>query len=432
LLCDPVSRNIIRTTFISKGELAGLSRRPAGVPKARFTKVGVLGSGMMGSGIALVVAVAGVEVVLLDTEQALAEKGKAYAAQVLDKDVQKGRKTREQADAAVARITATTSFADLKGCDLIIEAVFEDRTVKADVTRKTEAAIAGSAIFASNTSTLPISELAEASQRPAQFIGLHFFSPVERMPLVEVIMGKKTSQETLAKALDFVGQLKMVPIVVADSRGFYTSRVFQKFIHEGMRMLEEGVNPALIENSARMAGMPVGPLAVTDEVSIELPMKIVKEAEKALGAEFVRPAGYNVMKKMLEECKRPGKRGGKGFYDYPEGGKKKLWPGLRQAFPPAASQPTVQEIQKRLLFIQALDTARCLEEGVLTQAKEGDVGSLLAWGFPSWTGGTLSFIDTTGIKKFVAECDRMAGLYGPRFTPSKWLRERAARGASFY
>jgi 3-hydroxyacyl-CoA dehydrogenase / enoyl-CoA hydratase / 3-hydroxybutyryl-CoA epimerase len=261
---------------------------------------------------------------------------------------------------------------------------------------------------------------------------LHFFSPVDRMPLVEVIVGKQTSQETLGRALDFVGQLKMVPIVVKDSRGFYTSRVFQTFIHEGMRMVEEGVLPALVENAAKMAGMPVGPLAVTDEVTLELPMMIVREAEKSLGAAYVRPCAYNVMKRMLEEFGRPGKRAGKGFYDYPQGGKKRLWSGLATAFPPSQRQPSVAEVRKRLLFIQALESARCLEEGVLAHAKEGDVGSVLGWGFPTWTGGTLSLIETTGLASFVAECDRMAESYGPRFTASPWLRERAANGATFY
>jgi 3-hydroxyacyl-CoA dehydrogenase / enoyl-CoA hydratase / 3-hydroxybutyryl-CoA epimerase len=432
LLCDPTSRNIVRTMFVSKGELAGLSRRPADVPKARFGAVGILGSGMMGSGIALVAAAAGVDVILLDTEIEQAEKGKSYSTRVLDKDVRRGRRTQQQADAILKRIRPTTRYTDLADCEIVIEAVFEDREVKADVTRKAEAVIPKSAVFASNTSTLPISGLAQSSQRPAQFIGLHFFSPVDRMPLVEVIVGEQTSPATVARALDFVGQLKMVPIVVRDRRGFYTSRVFQTFIHEGMRMLEEGVLPALVENAARIAGMPVGPLAVTDEVTIELPMKIVREAEKALGAGYVRPCAYNVMRRMLEEFERPGKRVGKGFYDYPEGGKKRLWPGLLRAFPPAAIQPPLAEIRKRLLFIQALETARCLEEGVLTEAKEGDVGSVLGWGFPSWTGGTLSLIETTGSAAFISECDRMAASYGERFTPSQWLRDRAARGQSFY
>jgi 3-hydroxyacyl-CoA dehydrogenase/enoyl-CoA hydratase/3-hydroxybutyryl-CoA epimerase len=252
------------------------------------------------------------------------------------------------------------------------------------------------------------------------------------MPLVEVIVGKSTSETTLAGALDFVAQLRMTPIVVNDSRGFYTSRVFQTFIHEGMALLEEGVAPALIENAARMAGFPVGPLALLDEVTLELPWKIVKEAEAALGPQFIKPCAYNVMRRMLEELKRPGKRYGKGFYEYPEAGKKRLWPGLAQAFPPAAAQPSLEQVKKRLLYIQALETARCLEEGVLSHPSDADVGSLLAWGFPSWTGGTLSLIETLGIERFVEECDHMSQECGPRFAPSAWLRERARRGDVFY
>jgi 3-hydroxyacyl-CoA dehydrogenase/enoyl-CoA hydratase/3-hydroxybutyryl-CoA epimerase len=432
LLCDPVSRNIIRTTFVNKGEAGKLVRRPAGVPKSAVKKLGVVGAGMMGAGIAYVAAAAGIDVVLLDSSAELAEKGRAYSVKLLDKAVERGKQTREKADAILARIKTTVDYSDLAGSDLVVEAVFEDRAIKADVTRKSEAAVPATAVFASNTSTLPISELAQASARPAQFIGLHFFSPVDRMPLVEVIVGKQTSDDTLARALDFVAQLRMTPIVVNDARGFYTSRVFQTFIHEGMRMLEDGIAPALIENAAKMAGFPVGPLAVTDEVTIELPMKIVKQAQQALGASFVNPCAYNVMQRMLDEIKRPGRRGGGGFYDYPEGGKKSLWPGLREAFPPADEQPSVEEIKKRLLYIQALETARCVEEGVLTHAADGDVGSLFAWGFPAWTGGTLSLIDTVGIEHFVAECRRMAKAYGPRFEPSAWLQQRAARGEGFY
>jgi 3-hydroxyacyl-CoA dehydrogenase / enoyl-CoA hydratase / 3-hydroxybutyryl-CoA epimerase len=432
LLCDPVSRNIIRTTFVNKGEADKLVRRPANVAKSKVGKLGVLGAGMMGSGIAYVAAVAGIDVVLLDSETALAEKGKEHSVKLLDKAVERGKQTREQANSILARIKTTVDYADLAGCDLVVEAVFEDVAIKADVTRKTEAVIPSEAIFASNTSTLPITELARASKRPSQFIGLHFFSPVDRMPLVEVIIGAETRPQTLARALDLVQQLRMTPIVVKDSRGFYTSRVFQTFIHEGMRMLEDGVAPALIENAARAAGFPVGPLALTDEVTIELPWKIVKEAEAALGTRFVKPCAYNVMSRMLGELRRPGKRYGKGFYEYPQDGRKFLWPGLKDAFPVAAEQPTVEELKKRLLYIQSLETARCLEEGVLTHPADGDVGSLLAWGFPSWTGGTLSLIDTVGIQQFVAECERLSKAYGARFEPSQWLKERAAKGEAFY
>ena len=292
--------------------------------------------------------------------------------------------------------------------------------------------IPSSAIFASNTSTLPITELALASPSPSQFIGLHFFSPVDKMPVVEVIMGRASSEATLAGALDFVAQLRMTPIVVNDSRGFYTSRVFQTFIHEGMALLEEGVAPALIENAAKMSGFPVGPLALVDEITVELAWKIVQEAQAALGDRFVKPPAYNVMRRMLEELKRAGKRYGRGFYEYPQGGRKYLWPGLSQAFPVAAVQPEFEQVKKRLLYIQALETARCLEEGVVTHPADADLGSLLAWGFPAWTGGTLSLIETVGMRRFVAECERLAERSGPRFEPSAWLRERSQRDDKFY
>jgi 3-hydroxyacyl-CoA dehydrogenase / enoyl-CoA hydratase / 3-hydroxybutyryl-CoA epimerase len=432
LLCGPVSRNLIRTTFINKGEAMKLARRPKDVPSSRVKKLGVLGAGMMGAGIAHVAAAAGIDVVVLDSTVDLAERGKAAASKLLKKAVEKGQKTASAADETLARIKTTAEYADLTGCDLVIEAVFEDTSIKADVTRKAQAVIPREATFASNTSTLPISGLAGAFSRPAQFIGLHFFSPVERMPIVEVIMGAETSQETLAKSLDFVAQLKMTPIIARDSRGFYTSRVFQTFIHEGMRMLEDGVAPALIENAAKFAGFPVGPLALVDEVTVELPWKIVQETQKALGEKFVKPCAYEVMRRMLEEFKRPGKRYGKGFYEYPEGGAKRLWSGLAAAFPPSTTQPPIEELKRRFLYIQALETARCIEEGVVMHPADADVGSLLAWGFPSWTGGPLSLIDTTGIKDFVAQCQGMAERHGARFAPSTWLKARAARGEAFY
>ncbi|MCC4114745.1 enoyl-CoA hydratase/isomerase family protein [Aromatoleum toluclasticum] len=432
LLADPVSRNIIRTTFVNKGQADRLVRRPAGVPASKVKKLGVLGAGMMGAGIAHVSAMAGLDVVLLDATFEQAVKGKAYSERLLDKAIERGRRTREEADAVLARITPTTNYDDLGDCELVVEAVFEDRAVKARVIAKAEGALSADATFASNTSTLPISGLAEYSVRPEQFIGLHFFSPVDKMPIVEVIVGKRTSEQTLARALDFVAQLRMTPIVVNDGRGFYTSRVFQTFIHEGMRMLEDGVEPALIENAARMAGMPVGPLALTDEVTVELPWKIVQQSIADLGDAYVRPCSYEVMRRMVEGFKRPGRKAGAGFYDYPAEGGKRLWSGLRDAFPPAVEQPPVEELRKRFLYIQALETARCLEEGVLTHPADGDVGSVLAWGFPTWTGGTLSLIDTVGVGRFVEECERLAGQYGQRFKPSGWLRERAVRGEPFY
>jgi 3-hydroxyacyl-CoA dehydrogenase/enoyl-CoA hydratase/3-hydroxybutyryl-CoA epimerase len=432
LLSGSVARNLMRTMFVNKGQADKLARRPAGPPKSQVRRLGILGAGMMGAGIAHVSALAGIEVVLLDSTHELAEKGKDYSKQLLARDVARGRKTQADADAVLARIRPTVSYDELSGCDLVIEAVFENREIKADVTARAEAVIPKSAVFASNTSTLPITGLAQASRRPAQFVGIHFFSPVDRMPLVEIIVGKKTSEETLARALDYVGQLRKTPIVVNDSRGFYTSRCFGTFVHEGMAMLQEGVGPALIENGAKLAGMPVGPLAVADEVTIDLQWKVIKQTEKDLGRKFRKPAGYDVVQMFVEELKRPGRRFGAGFYEYPKDGKKHLWAGLAEIFPRAPLQLPVAEVEKRLLYIQALEAARCLEEGVVTTAAEADLGSILGWGFPAWTGGTLSYIDTIGIRRFVAECERMSKRYGRRFKPSKWLKERAERDESFH
>jgi 3-hydroxyacyl-CoA dehydrogenase/enoyl-CoA hydratase/3-hydroxybutyryl-CoA epimerase len=432
LLSGPVARNLMRTMFVNKGLADKLMRRPMGPPKSQVRRLGILGAGMMGAGVAYVSARAGMDVVLIDSTLELAEKGKDYSRQLLAKDVSRGKRSQADAEAVLARIRPTTDYADLAGADLVIEAVFEKREIKAEVTARAEAVIPKNAVFASNTSTLPITGLAQASKRPAQFIGIHFFSPVDKMPLVEIILGKKTSEDTLARALDYVGQLRKTPIVVNDSRGFYTSRCFGTFCHEGMAMLQEGVNPALIENGAKMAGMPVGPLAVGDEVTIDLQWKVIKQTEADLGRKFVRPVGYDVVQKMVEELNRPGRRFGSGFYDYPADGRKHLWSGLSQVWPRAVQQPAVEEVQKRLLYIQALEAARCFEEGVVTTPAEADLGSILGWGFPAHTGGTLSFIDTIGIREFVAECERMAKRYGKRFKPSKWLKERAGRGESFH
>jgi 3-hydroxyacyl-CoA dehydrogenase/enoyl-CoA hydratase/3-hydroxybutyryl-CoA epimerase len=432
LLAGSVARNLMRTMFVNKGLADKLARRPAGPPKSQVRRLGILGAGMMGAGVAYVSALAGMDVVLIDSTLELAEKGKEYSRRLLAKDVERGKRTQADVDAVLARIRPTVSYDDLAGVDLVIEAVFESREIKADVTAKAEAVIPRNAVFASNTSTLPISGLAQASKRPQQFIGIHFFSPVDRMPLVEIILGKKTSEDTLARALDYVGQLRKTPIVVNDSRGFYTSRCFGTFVYEGMAMLQEGVNPALVENAARMAGMPVGPLAVADEVTIDLQWKVIRQTELDLGRRFVKPVAYDVVRKFVEELKRPGRRFGAGFYDYPQDAKKHLWPGLAEAFPRAMQQPAVDEVQKRLMYIQALETTRCMEEGVVTTAAEADLGSILGWGFPAWTGGTLSYIDTIGIRPFVAECDRLAKRYGKRFKPSKWLRERAKRDEPFH
>ncbi|HEX8601930.1 MAG TPA: 3-hydroxyacyl-CoA dehydrogenase NAD-binding domain-containing protein [Pseudoduganella sp.] len=426
LFTSPVARNLIRTMFLNKGAADKLARRPEGIAKTRVAKLGVLGAGMMGAGIAFTAASAGIDVVLLDASQEGADKGKAYSSAVLEKDIARGRATREKADAVLARIHPTTAYADLAGCELVVEAVFENRAVKAEVTAQAEEFLAPSAVFASNTSTLMITGLAEKSRRPANFIGMHFFSPVERMPLVEIIRGARTSQETLARALDLCGQLRKTPIVVNDGPSFFTTRVYCTYVDEGMQMLADGVEPALIENAARMAGMPVGPLAVVDETTTDLRWKVIQQAEAdGLGERYTRPPGHAVCKAMVEQG-RGGRRFGGGFYDYPAGARKQLWQGLRQAFPPGAEQPEAEALKRRFLAIQALEAARCLEEGVLTHAEDGDLGSVLGVGYPAWTGGALSYIDTVGIGAFVAECERLAQAHGPRYQPTEWLRQRAA------
>ena len=432
LLAGPVARNLMRTMFVNKGQADKLARRPVGPPRTQVHRLGVLGAGMMGAGVAHVSAAAGMEVVLLDSALDVAAKGREHARRQLTREVEQGRRTQAELDVVLERIHPTASFADLADCDLVIEAVFENREVKAEVTGQSDAVMAPTTVFASNTSTLPISSLAQASKRPAQFIGIHFFSPVEKMPLVEVILGKKTSEDTLARALDYVGQLRKTPIVVNDSRGFYTSRCFGTFLYEGMQMLAEGVIPALIENSARMAGMPVGPLAVADEVTIDLQWKVIRQSEQDLGKRFQRPVSYDVVRRFVEELERPGRRFGAGFYDYPPGGRKRLWPGLVSLYPPAAKQPDAAEVRMRLLHVQALEAARCMEEGVVTTPAEADLGSILGWGFPAWSGGVLSYIDTIGVREFVADCDRLAKRHGRRFRPSRWLRARAAAGETFH
>jgi len=432
LLMDPTSRNMTRTLFLNKGAADKLARRPAGPEKRLVTRLGVLGAGMMGAGIAYVSANAGMQVVLLDMSLDNAEKGKDYSRKLLQKSIDRGRMDADKAADILERITTTDSYADLAGCELVIEAVFEDAGIKADVTAKTEAVIAADAIFASNTSTLPITGLAKASKKPDQFIGIHFFSPVDKMPLVEVIVGKQTGDTAIAQALDYIQQIRKTPIVVNDSRGFYTSRVFGTYSKEGIMMLAEGVNPALIENVAKQAGMPVGPLAVTDEVSIELSYHVLKMTREGLGDKYVPTAADDVIVKFIEELGRKGKKNGKGFYDYPEGGEKHLWPGLRQLYPLAESQPTPDEVRKRLLYVQAIDSVRCMEEGVVTHPADADIGSIFGWGFPPYTGGTISFIETVGLAPFVAEADRLARQFGDRFVVPDNLRSMAAKGETFY
>lgn len=431
LLSGPVARNLMRTLFVNKGLADSLSRRPEDVPRSKVATLGILGAGMMGAGIAHVSAQAGIEVVLLDTSLENAERGKGYSQRLLDKGVQRGKLSQEQAGAVLSRIRCTADFADLAACDLVVEAVFEQRDIKADATARAEAALRPTAVFASNTSTLPITGLAQASRRPAQFVGIHFFSPVDKMPLVEVIVGEKTSRETLARALDYVAQLRKTPIVVNDSRGFYTSRVFGTFVAEGQAMLAEGVEPALIENTARMAGFPVGPLAVSDEVTIELQWKITQQTERDFGGRFQRPVNYEVMHRMVE-LGRPGRRQGGGFYDYPADAPKRLWPGLGQHWPARADQPAAGELVARFLTIGALESARCLEARVIAHPADADLGSILGIGYPAWTGGALSYIETVGLPRFVAECRRMARQYGPRFKPTRALVRMAREGRGFY
>ena len=431
LLSDPVATNIIRTSFISKQAAEKGARRPAGVPKSEVKKVGVLGAGMMGAGIAFVSAQAGIEVVLLDRDVPTAQKGKDYSAKVQAKLIEKGKLTQPKADELLARITPTDDYALLDGCDLIVEAVFEDIGIKADTTRKAEAVIRPGAVFGSNTSTLPISPLAQASSRPDKYIGTHFFSPVDRMGLVEVIRGKQTSDETLARTLDFIAQLRKTPIVVNDSRGFYTSRVFRMFIFEGVAMVEEGIEPARIENAAKSAGFPTGPLALLDEVTMELPVKIVDDAAGTEGNTYTIERGLPVLRKMIGMGRGSRKAGG-GFYDYPQGGSKHIWKGLAEHFPIAAEQPEQEELKQRFLYAQAMETARCLEEGVLETPQDADLGAVYGWGFPLWTGGTISYIDMIGIDEFVVQADRLAEKFGPRFLPSAWLRGKAERREPFY
>lgn len=432
LASGPEARNLVRTMFVNKGKADKLARRPAGIAAHPVRKLAVLGAGMMGAGLAHVASRAGIEVGVLDTTPELAERAREHARRTMERDQKAGRLTAEQAEAVLARITPTTDYADLAGSDFVIEAVFEDRAVKAEATRRAEAVIAPDAVFATNTSTLPITGLASASARPGRFIGMHFFSPVERMPLVEIIRSKMTDDATLAWTLDLAKRLGKTPIVVFDSRGFFTSRVFATYCYEGQMLLQDGVQPALIENSGRFAGMPVGPLAVMDEVSLELQYKVVQQARLDLGAEFREPASWPVLRKFVEDLHRPGRKAGAGFYEYPADGRKYLWPGLAQHYPVSPRQPALEQVKKRLLYIQALEAARCMEEGVLTSAADGDLGSILGWGFPAYTGGVLSLIDTIGTARFVADCRELADRHGARFEPCESLSDMARRGMRFH
>lgn len=435
VIMDPVSRNMVRSLFVNMQALNKGARRPKDFEKYNVKKVGILGAGLMGAGIAYVTAKAGIEVILIDQNQEGADKGKDYSVKLLDKALSRKKTTEEKKEKLLGLITPTTDYAKLNGADLIIEAVFENRDIKADVTAKAESQISETAVFGSNTSTLPITGLAKNSSRPANFIGVHYFSPVEKMPLVEIIMGKETSQETLAKTMDYVQKIKKTAIVVNDSRGFFTSRVFGTYTGEGMEMLAEGINPALIENAGKMTGMPMAPLALMDAVALDLAYKVGVQTKKdyeAEGKEFPISEPQKVLEEFVEKQGRLGKKNNKGFYEYPENGKKFLWPELFKLYDQIEDQPDVEILKQRLLYIQALETAKCYEENVLTDVRDADIGAILGWGMAPWTGGPLSFIDMVGIKEFVAEADKLAQKYGDRFAPCKMLRDMAEKNESFH
>jgi 3-hydroxyacyl-CoA dehydrogenase/enoyl-CoA hydratase/3-hydroxybutyryl-CoA epimerase len=437
VLRSPEAGNMIRSLFVSMQELNKGARRPTSVPATNLKKIGVVGAGFMGAGIAQVTAAAGLDVVLIDRDQAAADAGKAGIHKRLSERVAKGRMKGDERDALLAKVSPSGDYAALKGCDLVIEAVFEDRKVKADVIKKVEAVIGDETIFASNTSTLPITSLAAEFKDQPRFIGIHFFSPVDRMLLTEIIMGKKTGDRALATALDYVRAIRKTPIVVNDTRGFYANRCVLNYIQEGHLMLLEGIPAAMIENTARMAGMPVGPLALNDETALDLGLKIVRAAEADLGASAINPEQKKLLEDMVEKRQRLGRKNGKGFYDYPAGQPKRLWPELSEILPKKLTREQVEaidveELKQRFLVVQAVEAARTFEEHVVTDVREADVGSILGWGFAPFTGGALSYIDMLGSKTFVALCQAFAKKYGARFTPPKLLVEMAERNESFY
>ena len=434
ILRSPEATAMIRSLFVSMQELNKGARRPANEPPTTLKKIGIVGAGFMGAGIAQVSAAAGLQVVLIDRDQETADKGKAGLHKALSDRVMKGRMKGAERDEWLSRISPSADYAALKDCELVIEAVFEDRKVKSEVIAKIQAVIGDKAIFASNTSTLPISSLASEFKDPARFIGIHFFSPVDRMMLVEIILGKQTGNKALAAALDYVRVIRKTPIVVNDSRGFYTSRVVGTYIREGHLMLTEGVPAAMIENVGRMAGMPVGPLALNDEVAVDLAWKILKATEADLGAKAIDARQKTLLREMVEKRGRFGRKNGKGFYDYPANGPKKLWPDLVD-FQLKKLDPDkidIEELKLRLLGIQALETSRCFEEKVLTDVREADVGSILGFGFAPFSGGTLSWIDMMGTKRFVELCRKLDKKYGARFAPNKLLLDLAQKGEGFY
>jgi 3-hydroxyacyl-CoA dehydrogenase/enoyl-CoA hydratase/3-hydroxybutyryl-CoA epimerase len=434
---SPEATAMIRTLFVSMQELNKGARRPAKVPPTSLKKIGVVGAGFMGAGIAQVSAAAGLGVVLIDRDQETADKGKAGLHKALSERVVKGRMKGAERDALLEKITPSADYGALKDCDLVVEAVFEDRKVKAEVIKKIQAAIGPGTILASNTSTLPITSLASEFNDPLRFIGIHFFSPVDRMLLTEIILGKQTGDTALAAALDYVRAIRKTPIVVNDSRGFYANRCVLNYIQEGHLMLLEGIPAAMIENIARMAGMPVGPLSLNDETALDLGLKIVRAAEADLGVSAINPAQKKLLEEMVEKRGRLGRKNGKGFYDYPQGQPKRLWPGLAELLPKQLTREEidsldVEELKQRFLVTQAVEAARTFEEKVVTDVREADVGSVLGFGFAPYSGGTLSYIDMMGSKRFVELARKLEKKYGPRFAPNKLLIDMAANNDSFY
>jgi 3-hydroxyacyl-CoA dehydrogenase / enoyl-CoA hydratase / 3-hydroxybutyryl-CoA epimerase len=436
LATGQVAKNMIKAFFFDMQHINKGGSRPDGYPKRTFRKVGVLGAGMMGAGIAYSCARAGMDVVLKDVDLASAEKGKGYSERLLDKAVSRGRSTTEQRDELLARITPVADAADLKGCDLVVEAVFEDPTLKKRVFAEVLDVVDPDALLCSNTSTLPITDLASGVARPADFLGLHFFSPVDKMPLVEIIRGKQTSDAALAAAIDVVQQIRKTPIVVNDSRGFFTSRVIGTFINEGVAMLAEGAAPASVEQATLQAGYPAPVLQLVDELTLTLMRKIREETrrgvEAAGGAWTPHPADA-IVDVMVLECARPGRSGGAGFYEYEDGRRIRLWPGLAEQFGPLRPDAIpFEDMKERMLFVEALEAVRCLDEGVITSIPDANIGSIMGIGFPPWTGGVVQFINgyAGGLTGFVARAKELADRYGDRFIPPPSLIARADAGES--
>ncbi|RST17347.1 3-hydroxyacyl-CoA dehydrogenase [Streptomyces sp. WAC05374] len=439
LVTGQTAKNMIQAFFFDLQAVNAGRSRPQGTEPRPVRKVAVLGAGMMGAGIAYSCAKAGIDVVLKDVSAEAAEKGKAYSVKLLDKALSRGRTTETQRDELLARITPTADPADLAGCDAVIEAVFEDTALKHKVFQEIQEIVAPDALLCSNTSTLPITLLAEGVERPADFIGLHFFSPVDKMPLVEIIKGERTGDEALARAFDLVRQIRKTPIVVNDSRGFFTSRVIGQFINEGVAMVGEGVEPASVEQAAAQAGYPAKVLSLMDELTLTLPRKIRNETRRAIeeaGGTWPEHPADAVIDRMVDEFGRTGRSGGAGFYDYDEEGKRQgLWPGLREHFGTSGTAAAVpfEDMKERMLFSEALDTVRCLEEGVLTSVADANIGSIMGIGFPAWTGGVLQYINgyEGGLPGFVARARELAERYGERFAPPALLVEKAGRGETF-